>query len=547
MRLTFCIAALMLTLFPPIASSAEEQAEQDKGVYEDYHEATSKLKLLEINGYLRLRTDLFHNLSLHNNSGFYEPITEVATQTDQEGQVSRPRARSAGTLAGASLRFRLEPTINVSEGVRILSQIDILDNLTMGSTPDTYGTSTPSALSETQLPPSDGVNALKDSIRVKRVWGEVLTPLGQLRFGRMPLHFGMGMLYNDGNCLDCDQGDTVDRVSFVVKVAGYYIIPSWDFAAEGPSSDSRGTWHSHPIDLDQLDDVNQYGLVLMKKDSNRDIKEALDNNGWILNYGLYTVYRQQSLSTDILSNPVDDPYSIQARDMVQRNYQAWTWDLWGLFIWREFKLETELAVIWGNMDARGITGDLDVDPDSLKGINMLQVGFVGRGSYSMLSDKLHLSLEVGYASGDTDEGFGAKDPMSQVKEDKNLNNFRFSPDFHVDRILWREIIGRVTDALYIKPRVSYTFAPGLGASLDAVYSLCEKANSSPGDNFNLGLELDASLTYTSEQGFFASLTYGIFFPFDGFKRVQESVQEKIDWSSDPGIAHTVQGRLGIVF
>ena len=42
------------------------------------------------------------------------------------------------TLAGANMRFRLEPTINISEDVRIMAQIDMLDNLILGSTPDGY-------------------------------------------------------------------------------------------------------------------------------------------------------------------------------------------------------------------------------------------------------------------------------------------------------------------------------------------------------------------------------------------------------------------------
>ena len=50
------------------------------------------------------------------------------------------------------------------------------------------------AFSQGQIPPSDGFNALKDSILVKRVWGEVMTPLGLLRFGRMGSQWGLGLL-----------------------------------------------------------------------------------------------------------------------------------------------------------------------------------------------------------------------------------------------------------------------------------------------------------------------------------------------------------------
>src|SRR5260370_15386465 len=39
------------------------------------------------------------------------------------------------TTAGIDMRFRFEPTINVSEEVRIKAQIDALDNILFGSTP----------------------------------------------------------------------------------------------------------------------------------------------------------------------------------------------------------------------------------------------------------------------------------------------------------------------------------------------------------------------------------------------------------------------------
>jgi len=541
---SFAAAALALLLLPAIPVQAG-----DEGLYgDDYEEEGSQLKLLELNGYLRLRADLFHNLHLHGNSDFQEPLTERMETTTEDGDPWHPRQRDADTLAGANLRFRVEPTINVTEEVRILSQIDVLDNMVLGSTPDTYGTGTPSAMSESQSVSSDGVNALRDSLRVKRVWGEVITPLGQLRFGRMPLHWGMGMLYNDGNCLECDQGHTVDRIEFVVKIADHYFIPSWDFGAEGPTSDGRGTWQSHPIDMDQLDDVNQFTLVIARKDSPRDIEEALNNDEWVFNYGLFTVYRQQSLSLDIITDPEADPAEQSPFDMVERDYEAWTWDLWGLFIYRELKLEAEFAVRWGGMDQRGIYGkEPDRNPYGTGDVDILQFGLAARGSYSLLSDSLHINLEVAYASGDTDEGFGALDPMSQAALDGEMTNFRFSPDFHVDRILWRELIGRITDALVINPSVAYTITPGLGVQLDVVYSLCEKANSSPGDEFNLGLELDASVFYVSEQGFYANVTYGILFPFGGFERVQEETDPIRDWASSPGIAHTVQLRLGIRF
>ena len=53
----------------------------------------------------------------------------------------RQPARSAcqdKTQSTANLRLRLNPEIHISDNLRIMSQIDLLDNLVLGSTPDAY-------------------------------------------------------------------------------------------------------------------------------------------------------------------------------------------------------------------------------------------------------------------------------------------------------------------------------------------------------------------------------------------------------------------------
>jgi hypothetical protein len=42
--------------------------------------------------------------------------------------------------AGANMRFRLTPELHISDNLRVLSQIDMLDNLVLGSTPSGFRT-----------------------------------------------------------------------------------------------------------------------------------------------------------------------------------------------------------------------------------------------------------------------------------------------------------------------------------------------------------------------------------------------------------------------
>ena len=58
------------------------------------------------------------------------------------------------------------------------------------------------------------------------------------------------MLRNDGNCLDCDYGDTVDRIQFVTEpFAGWYVTPMLDFNSEGLSHRTKADTLGEPVDL----------------------------------------------------------------------------------------------------------------------------------------------------------------------------------------------------------------------------------------------------------------------------------------------------------
>src|SRR5204862_1969036 len=89
-------------------------------------------KLVDIDGYFRLRTDWFKNFHL----GFRD---------DLEGGAPFPRALGCGSdmvgapceenLSSTNIRLRLDPTINLDEGTSVHVQADVLDNLVLGSTP----------------------------------------------------------------------------------------------------------------------------------------------------------------------------------------------------------------------------------------------------------------------------------------------------------------------------------------------------------------------------------------------------------------------------
>ena len=76
--------------------------------------------------------------------------------------------------------------------------------------------------------------------------------------------------------------------------------------------------------------------------------------------------------------------------------------------------------------------------------------------------------------------------------DHAINDFHFSPDYHVDEILFRHIMGTVTNAIYVKPQAAYWFdlgrtrAVGINGSL--IFSMAQVPVSTPGNSLNYGLE-----------------------------------------------------------
>jgi uncharacterized protein (TIGR04551 family) len=177
--------------------------------------------VVSLGGYFRLRGDVFDNLDLNRGA------TPTTGETVFPVPIDDPEHND--TLTSSNLRLRLEPHIRVGWEVNVHAVIDCLDNVVLGSTPaDSNRWAGMSAATTSQEAP-------EDSLRVKRAWAEVGTPIGLLTAGRMGVQWGLGMLANDGNCLDCDLGNTVDSIGLAIPVGGQIVGLAYDVASTGPA------------------------------------------------------------------------------------------------------------------------------------------------------------------------------------------------------------------------------------------------------------------------------------------------------------------------
>ncbi len=492
-----------------------------------------KLEFLQLNGYLRVRGDLFDNLDLRraaDPSGYYlfpRPLRD-------------PDHR--GTLTSANMRFRLEPTLNVSEQVRVLGQLDLLDNLVLGSTPQGIYTG-----SDGVLQPFDSRSqaaSAASSLNVKRAWAEVQTPLGLLSFGRMPSSWGLGLLSHAGNGLDDDLGDTVDRLQFALTplktpVGQLVLVPMYEIVSTGVTSlDQRFTRGvGQPFDLDPSDDAKALGLKVARMDTDEELLRKLERGDASVSFGAWYLYKSQGYEFPRWSNATSATADA-AGTSVRRDAYAHTLDLWTRYQTKRFRFEVELAGIVGQIANAAV----DAGGAALGPVLLRQLGGAAQADWSLAGGKFHLGGEAGFASGDRSPGFGNRpargcttlassgtttctspkagdiDGMQFAPGDKvqDIRNFRFNPAYRVDLILWRELLQGVTDAFYLKPTARYELIDGFAATASIIYSQAMYASSTPSTTSTpLGIEADLGLNYHSDDGFVAYVNYGILQPLDG--------------------------------
>lgn len=461
---------------------------------------------LALGGYFRLRGTLFYNLDLDRGPTPSGELLFPVPLSDPNGQ----------TLAAADMRLRTDLAVYApGGGLAVKVRIDWLDNVSLGGAPEGI----PSATSSQR--------ASESAVVVKRAYGEALTPFGLLAAGRMGSHWGLGMLTNGGDCADCDSGDAADRIAFVTPLASHLWAVAYDFSAMGPFVPDRTGRRA--IDVEPRASVHTVTAAVMHWTDPDRIALRRDAGKASFDYGAYASHRWQNRDVPATFLPTAQPVPIDAGQVTARGYTATAVDLWLRLVAPGFRVEAEAAYLTATVDQPSLIPGVELrDPATSR-----QLGAALQSDVGDPLDALGGGLDAGYASGDSAPGFGAfpavnepapaagdlDGPQARPPFDTEVNNFRFHPDYHVDRILFREIIGTVTDAVYVRPHLRadvFRFPTGrLEARLAAIASWAVNAESAPGREHALGIEIDPTLAYASKDGFEVALEQATLFPLAG--------------------------------
>jgi uncharacterized protein (TIGR04551 family) len=475
-----------------------------------------------LSGALRLRTEAYRNLDLDRG-------------LDSTGAPLYPVPLGGGQwLDGGDVRLRTDLAVYAAgTGIAVKARIDWLD-AGLGSMP-VAGTGRAPA-------PTVSPGQRASTVLIQRAWGEVLTPFGVLAAGRMGAHFGLGLVAHGGDCEDCDGGDDADRIAFVAPLFGHLVAAAYDFTASGPFTPRKAGDRS--VDLEPSDDVSTMTLAILRTAAPATLfRRALAGRATV-EYGLYGTYRWQDRDVPASYLLVAAPTAgaaLGADDLVARDFSALGTGAWFRLSSSRLRVEAEVAYVHARVG----------QPSLIPGVELTQAATsdqIGAALQTDLavSEALRLGADAGYASGDRAPGFGAfptpgqtasppgalDGPQASFPSDTTVDNFRFHPDFHVDQILFREIIGTITDAAYLRPHAAATVMEvGPSGRLEvlaaAIASWAVAPESTPSGARFLGVEVDPSLRYVSRDGFTATLDYAVFFPgaaFDGATLSAEAAQ-----------------------
>jgi uncharacterized protein (TIGR04551 family) len=454
---------------------------------------------VELDGYLRTRGEALYNLDLDRGllpSG--QPLYPVP--------LGEPKGQF---LVNGDMRLRTDLAFYApGGGVAVKVRLDTLDNMALGSRPE----GVPYA-SLTQRPTGT-------LFSLRRAYGEALLPFGLLAVGRMGNHFGLGMFGNGGDCIDCDSGDSVDRFAFMSPLAGHVFAFAWDFSATLAVQPRANNRYVSVAPLSNVRSVT-FAALKFKDDAAKERRRKAGKSTF--EYGALFSYRWQDgdVPSDYLPVPGTGPVALTSAQVMGRGAGYFLADGYATLVHPEFRVGGEIAVVAGQVDQPSLVpGALLRDP-----IKSTQVGFTLQSEIGTTDSPYGVGLDGGFASGDAGATLGAS-PVPPPNG--RIDSFRFHPDYRIDRILFRELVGQVTGAFYFRPHGRariFRFASGeLRAEAAAIASFASADGWSPSGDRPLGLELDPGLVYRSRDGFFVGFDYAVLFPFSGLDNPQAGLK-----------------------
>lgn len=449
------LAAALLTALPSAASGAE----------------------FELEGSFQTRGRLFDSLSL----------TDLPDLGASEGRALY-----------AEHRLWLRPRILVNEDVRLTLDVKGLDNVPWGERPTTPVSFTNDALYQDGLSApvgGDPTSVLRD-FTLWRMWADIDTSVGRISFGRMPLHWGMGIWQNDGMGLNAEYGDTADRLQFETLVQDTLFV--------------RAAFDTHAENfLNAADDTYAASAAV-----------ALRRETLVL--GLQAHYRH----TDVLDGGNDlDLFTVDA---------AADAELGKLFV------QAEVIGRFGSGDIPGGLNDASIS------------GFGGAIDATLDLNPWRLNVTGGFASGDGDDTDNRVRTFA-FDRDHNVGIMLFEQPMPIfaaaapnsangNRNTDDVLLGNsIANALYGKATIGRSLVEGLDLEASALLARAAALPDRFTDRAGYGTEILGGVRWTGVQNLEVDGRFGVFLPGTYFRNFRtENIDEGFD---RPAFGAQLTGRV----
>lgn len=385
-------------------------------------------------------------------------------------------------------RLRLRPSITYGPNpdaplAAVRMEADVFDNVVFGD--NARLARAPLFAERPSLTDYEGFE-LRDSFRVQRAWLEFMIGIGQVRVGRMPLEWGLGILTQNDNRLD-DWGDpqfgsAVDRILFITRpITLYNTIARGDsrttplafgFAFDKLSKDPITDTVAPPPEGVAARDHRPFGFLTGRDNDVNQINVAFlwDDPDFgpgardRLTFGYFMLYRWQNVSNStVLVHDVTWRYR---SEIVPNSLSFFT--------------EGEGFLIHGESGALPFR-DLGCVAWPCPTLDVQIWGAVGRVGVVEPTDFWKAWLEVGYSSGDDAYLLDDRFTVRPFHPDYRVGLLTYqvalasrtaqafalldqpgdAPGQETTRALWSR--GGVWNSKYLWPQVRYTLFPGLEA------------------------------------------------------------------------------------
>lgn len=544
---------------------------------------TERMPRFEHHGVFRTRLNYFGNYDL--NTFGTSPVGVPISSSDRGTNDQKANVQTDDDAHfGANIRFRYQPTIHITESIRISGTFDVLDNLVLGTTPnglrENWGAN--EFFSFNGATPVNGDSMLANALTVKALYGEADTIIGTFRAGRVPTHWGLGIVYNDGGvykrdqqiteghgwkCLDCDSSDAVDKVEWRIRDPFFdslYLQFSWDFVNSGIASyaNLQNDSFGQAFDLDESDDVLQFTISVFDRPiTQQEIDERYRNmfetRHWVADWGVFYSYRKQDSAPDANSAAiVPNNGAASTYDLYAKKAEAHVFDLWGRFFLPlpkdiMLRLEGEFVGAVGSVE-------LDLNEEGMER-DILQFGAAVEAE--IWWKDLVAGAKTGVAWADNMK-YSGHNLIEKSDEVVMGSIFRFDPSYRVDEIMFHELMGGINNAWYLNVYGEYKFplelsqtTMSLGARLDLMTAAAIVKDATPGRQAWYGFEADAKVFYEESDRFRFEIGAGVFAPGGAWERVNGSTYPTLPSSTvysdseehEPEVAWNVIANLYFMF